>query len=69
MKRKIVFKTTLLLLFILPLFLKSCEKPTRYCVECDCLTRDKCYNSYDRAENFAELMEIGGTCDCSIYED
>ena len=56
------------MLFILPLFL-TCEKPTRYCVECDCLTRDKCYNSYDRAESFAELMELGGTCDCSIYED
>lgn len=68
MKRKIVLKSTLLLLFILPLFL-TCEKPTRYCVECDCLTRDKCYSTYDRAESFANLMEIGGTCDCSIYED
>ncbi len=67
MKRKVILKSVLFLLFILPLFL-TCEKPTRYCVECDCLTRDKCYNSRDRAENFAELMELTG-CDCSIYED
>ena len=69
MKKKVLYKIAILLFVLVALPFKSCEKPTRYCVNCDCTVLERCFNSRDRAQSYVDTMEMGGYCDCTITKE